>query len=160
MGSAISTIIIGIVDWSSSTNLEYAQKLRSQASDHFKSAKDLSQRSQSAYASNNKSLAKSLSLEKAAGYTQAEELNTRAAALIFKHFNPDAKDLSRIDLHGLYVKEAERYLEERIAGLKKAGKRVKLVVVTGQGNHSKDGVAVIKPIIETFARERGLCGRV
>lgn len=157
MGSAISTII-GFVDWTSTPDLKSADDYRKQAHTHFDRSKQLSIQSQQAFKSGDKPKAKSLSIEKQFEWANGEQLNLRASAIIFKHFNPDAgsSSLSVIDLHGLFVKEAEKYLDERLAVLNKKSRRgFKLVVVTGQGNHSQRGVAVIKPFIQKYAEERG-----
>lgn len=101
-----------------------------------------------------RSEAKALSLEKAALYTQMREKNEQAANLIFKHFNHH-RPSNVIDLHGLYVAEALKYLEGKLHTCR-AAKMSQLTVITGMGNHSPDNIAKIKPEVERFARQHQL----
>ena len=101
-----------------------------------------------------RSEAKALSLEKAALYTQMREKNEQAANLIFKHFNHH-RPSNVIDLHGLYVAEALKYLEGKLHTCR-AAKMSQLTVITGMGNHSPDNIAKIKPEVERFARQNQL----
>lgn len=155
MGGAVSRII-GLVDWASSTDLENANNLRQKASIHFENSKQLSLESQKSFQQGDKAQAKALSLFKQSEWKEGEDCNSRAADIIFRHFNPDGKNLSSIDLHGLYIKEAETYLVERMEQLQKENKLNQLVIITGKGNHSEDGVAVIKPHVERFAMNKGI----
>jgi hypothetical protein len=60
-----------------------------------------------------------------------------------------------IDLHGLFVEEAEDVLEERIKAAKSRGED-HLHVIVGKGNHSRNHVQKIKPRVEQVCRELGL----
>ncbi|KAJ8100565.1 hypothetical protein POJ06DRAFT_238069 [Lipomyces tetrasporus] len=82
-----------------------------------------------------------------------DRYNAQAAAFVFRANNADS-DADEIDLHGLYVKEAEEYLEQRIAA-SKARNEAHLEVIVGKGNHSTGGVAKIKPAVERLCQEHG-----
>lgn len=60
-----------------------------------------------------------------------------------------------IDLHGLFVEEAEDVLEERIRAARSRGE-THLHVIVGKGNHSAGHVQKIKPRVEQVCRELGL----
>ena len=77
-------------------------------------------------------------------------LNEKASKAAFSHRN-SSSDLGTIDLHGLYVAEAIATTEERIKLLRSKHPNIKaLVVVTGAGLHSENGVAKLKPAIEAM----------
>ncbi|TDL22154.1 hypothetical protein BD410DRAFT_788857 [Rickenella mellea] len=72
-----------------------------------------------------------------------ERNNIRAAKEIFAHHNPSydpgtASTLSKCDLHGLYVREAERYTIDHVRACQQAG-LAKTIIITGRGKGSKDG---------------------
>ena len=58
-----------------------------------------------------------------------------------------------IDLHGLFVEEALRFLKER---LKTFAPGEKLEVVTGAGHHSEDHQAKIKPAVIEYLGKKNL----
>nr|CAG4640919.1 EOG090X07J8 [Eulimnadia texana] len=76
------------------------------------------------------------------------EANGKAGLQIIAEKNAQA-DEKTIDLHQLHVKEALSYLESFIAEVSRDGKTV-VTVITGQGNHSINGRARIKPAVEAF----------
>lgn len=83
--------------------------------------------------------------------------NDRAAADIFAHMNPlysptTPSQLRRCDLHGLHIKEAERYATSHINSCRKAGVG-RTTFITGWGKHSADGVARLRPAIAELLRE-------
>jgi DNA-nicking Smr family endonuclease len=85
-----------------------------------------------------------------------ETYNKRAADIIFASHNPAAeRSLAQVDLHGLYVQEALSRVESHIAACRNAGIK-STVVVTGRGNRSRDGLAKIKPAVETFLKKENL----
>ena len=90
-----------------------AESLRRQARQCKSEAEATSQQSQREYRSGRKAEAKTLSVQKKYLYSQMNEKNDRAAALIFEHFNRNLPD-HFIDLHGLYVLEALTYLQQKI----------------------------------------------
>src|SRR4051794_37543520 len=86
--------------------------------------------------------------------------NARAVAEIFIHRNPhyDAttgEGLAQCDLHFLHVSEAVQVTREHIMVCKQFGYS-KTVLVTGYGNHSRDGVARLKPALAELLNEGGL----
>ena len=90
-----------------------------------------------------------------------EHANKRAASLAFASSAANATgDPNTIDLHGLHVKEALSLVKARVKALRRAtaleGARPSLVVITGRGSHSADGLARIKPAVEELARQEKL----
>ena len=86
---------------------------------------------------------------------QAKKLHDQAAHAIYLHRNGGRPD-NYIDLHGLFVEEALRFLKER---LKTFAPGEKLEVVTGAGHHSEDHQAKIKPAVISGEEEPALEGR-
>lgn len=85
-----------------------------------------------------------------------EKLQEKAGTEIFESLNKKYSDGLTIDLHGLHVETALKFLKERIAKLKKEGKS-ELTLIYGAGNHSKKDVgARIKPECQKFLKEEGL----
>lgn len=96
---------------------------------------------------------------------EAAALDKKAADMAFRYFNAryDDKKLEwgTIDLHGLYVDEAlVRAKAHLVEGKKRARKmgveRGRMRIITGRGNRSKNGVAVIKPKIQEWCRIQGM----
>jgi DNA-nicking Smr family endonuclease len=56
----------------------------------------------------------------------------------------------QLDLHGFRVEGALYSLDFYIKELEENGKRTWLRVITGQGNHSEDGIAKIKPKVLNY----------
>ncbi|KAK3391894.1 hypothetical protein B0T20DRAFT_488935 [Sordaria brevicollis] len=85
-----------------------------------------------------------------------DDLNRQAAEFIFRENNhPDRVAADTIDLHGLYVEEAEDILEARIRDAQARG-QTHLHVIVGKGNHSTGGVRKIAPRVEQVCTEMGL----
>jgi DNA-nicking Smr family endonuclease len=124
---------------------------------HFK-AKEISTQSQNEYGYGCKSKAKTLSIQANDLYEQRNEKNSRAAELVFNYFNQGRPD-NVIDLHRLYVKEALQYLQQKLSKCR-ANNILLLEVITGEGYHSSDNVAIIKPEIVRFAHENHLIATV
>lgn len=79
-----------------------------------------------------------------------EEANQIAAKAIFDH-NNNHHPKEIIDLHGLFVREAIRKLEDRITTA--TNENIKQIfVIVGRGLHSVGGPK-IKPAVELFARD-------
>src|SRR5271154_32144 len=118
-------------------------------------ARDAAQQSQSAYRAGEHQWARKFSLLSKSHWNECDRLNSLAETEIFTHHNPMyPADLTRIDLHGLLVKEAVARVEKHVELCKGKG-ITKTVVVTGWGRHRKEGLAKIKPAIkELFVRER------
>ncbi|KAJ4399156.1 hypothetical protein N0V85_006092 [Neurospora sp. IMI 360204] len=85
-----------------------------------------------------------------------DALNKQAADFIFRENNHvERVAADTIDLHGLYVEEAEDILEARIRDAQARG-QTHLHVIVGKGNHSAGGVRKIAPRVEQVCREMGL----
>lgn len=84
------------------------------------------------------------------------DYNRQASEFIFRANNaPGRVDPDCIDLHGQFVEEAERILEQRIRADQSNG-QTHLRVIVGKGNHSAGGVQKIKPKVEELCQELGL----
>lgn len=85
---------------------------------------------------------------------RAEDYNSQAAQYVFVANNADSSG-NEIDLHGLYVKEAEYFLRQRIcAGISRHESQ--LHVIVGKGIHSANGISKLKPAIESMCKEANL----
>lgn len=134
--------------------LEEAERLRAEALALQKQAKEASEKSQHEYQHGSRSEAKTLSNEKTRLYEEMNRKNTEAATLIFYHHNCH-QPVTTIDLHGLYVSEAVKYLEDRVTQCR-AKKIPQLTVITGAGNNSVNRIPKIKPEVEAFAHKHQL----
>eukprot|EP01068_Selenidium_serpulae_P001514 Selendium_serpulae@DN1659_c0_g1_i1.p1 len=89
-----------------------------------------------------------------------EVVNNKAAKEIFIFNNSKPENKSRtnpqIDLHGLYVKEAQLYLTQALNSFEKNGKNKTLTIITGAGNHSHRNKPKIKPLTVEVLTKRGL----
>lgn len=82
--------------------------------------------------------------------------NRQAAELIFRENNaPGRVAGDELDLHGLYVDEAEAVLEARVRAAK-AERQRGLHVIVGKGIHSRDHVQKLKPAVERICRDEGI----
>ncbi|KAG9306484.1 hypothetical protein G9A89_008420 [Geosiphon pyriformis] len=122
-----------------------AAKYRHNADEQAKIRKDISEQAQKAYKSGNKRKAKDLSNKSKEHYRLMELYNKKAAEIIFSENNRH-RNKDEIDLHGLFVKEALEYTEERIK-LCKANRIDTLMIIVGKGNHSLNGIPKLKPAI-------------
>ncbi|KAI9699943.1 MAG: hypothetical protein M1820_007005 [Bogoriella megaspora] len=95
----------------------------------------------------------------------AAALDKKAADMAFRYHNPEYEkqdeDLGLIDLHGLYAGEAIERVKAHIVKAKRRairkGMRGECVkIITGSGNRSRNGVAVLKPKVEEWCRAQGL----
>lgn len=81
--------------------------------------------------------------------------NRLAAAEIFNFHNPEyhsrRKSPEKIDLHHLFVREAEAFVEKHLE-LCRAAHMQRTEIIVGRGNHSADGVARIKPAVFDLLR--------
>jgi hypothetical protein len=85
-----------------------------------------------------------------------QQYNNQARDYIFRANNESGRVAGdTIDLHGLFVEEAEDVLEERIKNARARGE-THLHVIVGKGNHSTNHVQKIKPRVEQVCRELGL----
>ncbi|PSN66120.1 DUF1771-domain-containing protein [Corynespora cassiicola Philippines] len=114
------------------------------------------QRSREAYESGDGAAAKELSNEGKAHAARMDDYNRQARDFIFRENNAEGRVASdTIDLHGLFVEEAEDILEQRIRSARQQG-QTHLHVIVGKGNHSSGHVQKIKPRVEALCEELGL----
>jgi len=83
-----------------------------------------------------------------------EELDKRAAKIIFRENNKSRKE-GTVDLHGLYVSEAVQFAKDQVQAAKSRGSEVVRFIV-GKGLHAEDGVAKIRPALEEQFTKQGL----
>lgn len=83
-----------------------------------------------------------------------ERCNAMAARWVFSENNQGRAD-NEIDLHGLHVREALDHVEQAIAAARKSGK-AQLNFIVGQGKHSANGVARIKPAVEEWLQKQDI----
>ncbi|KJZ72864.1 hypothetical protein HIM_07808 [Hirsutella minnesotensis 3608] len=113
-------------------------------------------RSRQAYKNGDGAGAKELSNQGKAHDAKMDEYNRQASDYIFRENNaPGRVEPDAIDLHGQFVEEAERILEERIRADQARG-QTHLHAIVGKGNHSAGHVQKIKPKVEQLCRELGL----
>lgn len=131
-------------------------RLRDQARLENDKAHQASQRSQEAFHAGDHESSQKYSHESKQHYSKRDDYNRQAADYIFRENNAPGKvDQDSIDLHGLYVEEAERILEQRIRADQSRGQE-HLHAIVGKGNHSTGHVQKIKPKVEELCRELGL----
>ncbi|CAI5758071.1 unnamed protein product [Candida verbasci] len=140
-------------DYNHATDSEY-KRLRAEADKLYKHRNQLSQQSQQAYKQGDGQKAHELSEESKSVLAQAEQANRKAAEYVFRENNTDSA-YDEIDLHGLYVKEAEYVLQNRISQAIKTNQN-HLKVIVGKGLHSQNGIAKIKPAVDQLCDESGL----
>lgn len=84
---------------------------------------------------------------------EGDKWNAMAAEYVFVQNNKDS-DENDIDLHGLYVREAEYILKQRIInGIYRHQDSLDCIV--GKGLHSKGGIAKLKPAVQKLCNEGG-----
>ncbi|KFG82128.1 hypothetical protein MANI_005671 [Metarhizium anisopliae] len=131
-------------------------RLRDLARAENDKAHQASKRSQDAFHSGDHDASQKYSRESKQHYAKRDDYNRQASDYIFRENNAQGKiDGDSIDLHGLYVEEAERILEERIRADQRRGQE-HLHAIVGKGNHSNGHVQKIKPKVEELCRELGL----
>jgi hypothetical protein len=116
--------------------------------------------SKEAYAAGDGAGAKAKSAEAATHRAEAAAKNEAAARVIFAQKNAKL-GLWEIDLHLLLVEEALNRTKRRIASAVAAApaEGKDLSIIYGQGHHSFDGVAKIKPAILAMLTEGGYDAR-
>ena len=140
-------------DYNHATDSEY-KRFRREADQLYTKRQQLSQQSQQAYKQGDKQRAHELSEELKKILDKAEEFNRKAAEYVFRENNEDSGP-DEIDLHGLYVKEAEWILQRRIYYAVQTNQS-HLNVIVGKGLHSSNGVAKIKPAVDDLCDKVGL----
>lgn len=147
------SLLGGQIDYNHVSDKEYVH-FRQMADIAYKKREQLSQQSQEAFKSGDKSKAHELSQRAKEQLRIAEENNRKAAEYVFIENNKDSDD-NDIDLHGLYVKEAVYILKQRIiSGINKNQSTLDCIV--GKGLHSKDGVSKLKPAIQDLCKDANL----
>jgi DNA-nicking Smr family endonuclease len=140
---------------SADTEAEY-DRLRDLARQEAAKRGSCFDRAHQAYESGDGARAHQLSEEGKSHAAKMEQYNRQARDYIFRANNAsDRVDGDTIDLHGLFVEEAEDVLEERIKNARQRGE-THLHVIVGKGNHSTNHVQKIKPRVEQVCRELGL----
>ncbi|KAF9812539.1 hypothetical protein IEO21_06129 [Rhodonia placenta] len=84
---------------------------------------------------------------------KVKRYNARAAKWVYAENNKRRRS-NTVDLHGLYVAEALEYAQRAIGAARESG-QAKLSLIVGQGQHSENGVAKIKPALEEWLQKRG-----
>ncbi|KAL1593126.1 hypothetical protein SLS60_010733 [Paraconiothyrium brasiliense] len=140
---------------SSDTEAEY-DRLRDLARQEAAQRSSCFDRAHQAYESGDGARAHELSEEGKRHAAQMDKYNRQARDYIFRANNSEGRVASdTVDLHGLFVEEAEDILEERIKEAKRQG-QTHLHVIVGKGNHSRGHVQKIKPRVEQVCSELGL----
>lgn len=140
---------------SADTEAEY-DRLRGLARQEAAARSSCFDRAHQAYENGDGSGAHALSEEGKKHAAKMEQYNRQARDYIFRENNATGRVAGdTIDLHGLFVEEAEDVLEERIKAARQRGE-THLHVIVGKGNHSKNHVQKIKPRVEQVCRELGL----
>ncbi|KAF1849514.1 DUF1771-domain-containing protein [Cucurbitaria berberidis CBS 394.84] len=140
---------------SADTEAEY-DRLRGLARQEAAKRGSCFDRAHQAYESGDGQRAHELSEEGKGHAQKMEQYNRQARDYIFRENNADGRVAGdTIDLHGLFVEEAEDVLEERIKAARQRGES-HLHVIVGRGNHSTNHVQKIKPRVEQVCRELGL----
>ncbi|CAR29439.1 ZYRO0G08690p [Zygosaccharomyces rouxii] len=140
-------------DYNHATDSEY-QRLRDLAEQAYERKHKLSHESQVAYKSGQKAKAHELSEKSKQEVAKAEDYNLQAAEYVFRQNNADSAS-DEIDLHGLYVKEAQWILKKRIyATIQQGDPQIRVIV--GKGLHSPHGIAKLKPAVEELCDEARL----
>ncbi|KAJ3150296.1 hypothetical protein HDU86_006687 [Geranomyces michiganensis] len=127
---------------------ESAEHYRALADKAAAARNDCYDRSRAAFSANRKAEAKELSTQGKAHAAEMSRYNALAAKAAHGSRNA-AGSMSEIDLHGLFVKEALEALDTHVAKCRAAGV-TRTRVITGKGNHSKDGMAKIRPAVEEW----------
>lgn len=144
-------------DYNHASDSNY-KNLRAKADEFYQKRNKYSQESQAAYKAGDGQRAHELSEQSKKALSQAENYNRQASEYVFRENNTDSSEYE-IDLHGLYVKEAEYFLQVRIVQFVKTNQS-HLNVIVGKGLHSKNGIAKLKPAIDEMCDEARLTHRI
>ncbi|KAA1101631.1 hypothetical protein PGT21_026328 [Puccinia graminis f. sp. tritici] len=88
-----------------------------------------------------------------------DRLNNLAAQWLFKENNQNLPS-GTIDLHGLYVREAERYAKSALTHAKKTGSLDQLRFIVGKGIHSQNSMPRVKPAMMHLIKKHRLAVEV
>ncbi|EGC33217.1 hypothetical protein DICPUDRAFT_92452 [Dictyostelium purpureum] len=139
-------------------NQKSYQDHRAEAEKYAKLRNACFQAAAKAYMKNKPAEARQLSEEGKRYDEYHKEANRLASNQIFMDCNSRSGDTLRIDLHGLHVGEAldmvQRAIEIHASGEYSGNNRPQILsIITGQGNHSVNRVARIKPAVVAFLKE-------
>eukprot|EP00727_Mastigamoeba_balamuthi_P007368 m51a1_g3251 hypothetical protein (653) ;mRNA; f:152576-155116 len=116
--------------------------------------------SQDAWARGDRAAAKQLSDEgKRHGELMRQAIARANEAALAEANRRAGGDVTRIDLHGLYVEGALAAVDERLALLQSTPANTpthRLTIICGAGNHSAGGVAKIRPALKEHLAKLGL----
>ncbi|KAI9284793.1 hypothetical protein BC943DRAFT_267712, partial [Umbelopsis sp. AD052] len=129
---------------------EYS-RLRGLAHQEAMTRNDCYERSQQAYKGGDGAQAKELSNQGHEHDRLMKQYNKQAADFVFEKKNR-GRAPDEVDLHGLFVQEATERADEAIARCQREG-RDHLTIIVGQGNHSIDHIAKLKPAITTMVEK-------
>ncbi|KAI0256070.1 hypothetical protein BJV78DRAFT_1118289 [Lactifluus subvellereus] len=115
---------------------------------------DARARGKSAYKRGDNAAERTHKQEAIAHKSTMDQLNMRAAEMIFKQKNKGLKE-GMVDFHGLHVREAVRYAKQELESASRRDDEVVRFIV-GKGLHAEDGQAKIRPALEELCNERGL----
>ncbi|KAI9442246.1 hypothetical protein H4582DRAFT_1809350 [Lactarius indigo] len=135
-------------------DLEFAEKLREKARHSGREMTEAYTRAKSAQRMGDRWAAQEHRRRGDAHKSVMEELDKRAAKIIFRENNKDRND-GMIDLHRLYVAEAVRFAKEQLRSARSKRDDVVCFIV-GKGLHSDAGGAKIRPALEDLCTEYGL----
>ncbi|KAL6062133.1 Smr domain-containing protein [Balamuthia mandrillaris] len=152
------------LSWSSAPTEEQEEELRRKGDEEAERMGSCFERSQRAWKKGDKALAKELSDQGKKHQEAMQKFHAEAARAIFARHNKGRPN-DEIDLHGLRVKEALEFTEQRIQQLKPSASSggilssdKPLKVIVGKGLHSIDNKARIKPaVIELMERLEVVC---
>ncbi|ORX99727.1 DUF1771-domain-containing protein [Basidiobolus meristosporus CBS 931.73] len=134
---------------------EDVERYRKEADRYAKLRNECFSKSQALYRSGDKKGAKEES-EKGKEYgKKMEAANQQAAEVMFQMKNSSLPQ-DKLDLHGLYVKEALAKVEERVKRCKREKHHDSLTIIVGLGNHSTDGVQKLRPAVEAWLKQQNL----
>ncbi|PSS25098.1 hypothetical protein M430DRAFT_63724 [Amorphotheca resinae ATCC 22711] len=142
-------------DQSGEAEAEY-DRLRDLARQEAAKRSSCFDRAHQAYERGDGAAAHELSEEGKQHAAKMDMYNKQASDYIFRENNaPGRVADDTIDLHGQFVEEAERILEQRIRYAQQNG-QTHLHVIVGKGNHSVNHIQKIKPRVEQVCQELGL----
>ncbi|KAH9083549.1 hypothetical protein EDB83DRAFT_27151 [Lactarius deliciosus] len=148
LSSTRSDTLVGVED------LEFAEKLREKARRSGREMTEAYSRAKSAQRMGDRWAAQEHRRRGDAHKSMMEELDKRAAKIIFRENNKDRDD-GMVDLHRLYVAEAVRFAKEQLRSARLKRNDVVYFIV-GKGLHSDAGGARIRPALEVLCTEQGL----
>ena len=141
------------IDYNHATDAQY-KNLRAQAQEAMDKYHSLSQKSQNAYKQGDKVEAKNLSEQSKKFMIQGQKYNEEAANYVFQQNNLDSSQ-EELDLHGLFVDEAEWIMKRRIY-MAVQNREPIIKVIVGKGLHSANHTAKLKPAMESICSQYNL----